>query len=94
MGELLLREPSWEYSSNCDEAIFGVQKASLNMFWGHSPYLTNIASDWLRAELSWDEEEEKEKKWTAVSLRKEFVYLLTCGRRSFVSVTQNKTVIS
>ena len=43
---------SWEYSSNCDEAIFGVQKASLNMFWEHPPYSTNIASDWLRAELS------------------------------------------
>ena len=41
-----------EYSSNCDEAIFGVQKASLSMFWEHSPYSTNIASDWLRAELS------------------------------------------
>ena len=34
------------------EAIFGVQKASLNMFWEHSPYSTIIASDWLRAELS------------------------------------------
>ena len=67
------------------------------MFWGHSPYSTNIASDWLRAELSWDEEEEekkeKKKKWTAVSLRKEFVYLLTCGRRSFVSGTQNEIVV-
>jgi len=29
-----------------------VQKASLNMFWEHSPYWTIIASDWLRAELS------------------------------------------
>ena len=34
------------------QAIFGVQKASLNMFWEHSPYSTIIASDWLRAELS------------------------------------------
>ena len=33
-------------------AIFGVQKASLNMFWEHSLYSTIIASDWLRAELS------------------------------------------
>ena len=32
LGELLLREPSWENSLKCDEAIFGVQKASLNMF--------------------------------------------------------------
>ena len=45
IGRTFLREPSWEYSSNCDEAIFGVQKALLNMFWEHSPYLTNIASD-------------------------------------------------
>ena len=51
-GRTFLREPSWEYLSNCDEAIFGVRKASLNMFWVHSPYSTNIASDWLRAELS------------------------------------------
>ena len=34
------------------ETIFGVRKASLNMFWEHSPYSTIIASDWLRAELS------------------------------------------
>ena len=34
------------------EAIFGVQKASLSMFWEHSPYSTIIASDGLRAELS------------------------------------------
>ena len=52
IGRTFLREPSWKYSSNCDEAIFGVQKASLNMFWEHSPYSTNITSDWLRAELS------------------------------------------
>ena len=42
---------------NCDEAIIGVQKASLNIFWEHSPYSTNIASDWLRAESSPVEEE-------------------------------------
>ena len=47
LSELLLREPSWEYSSNCDEAIFGVQKASLN-----------IAFDWLRAKSSPVDEEE------------------------------------
>ena len=44
-GRTFLREPSWKYSSNCDVAIFGVQKASLNMFWEHSPYSTNIASE-------------------------------------------------
>ena len=27
------------------EAIFGVQKASLNMFWEHLPYSTNTASE-------------------------------------------------
>ena len=31
LSELLLREYSSEYSSNCDKAIFGVQKALLNM---------------------------------------------------------------
>ena len=58
MGELLLREPSWEYSSNWDEAIFGVKKASLSMFWEYSPSSTNIASDWLQAESSPEDEEE------------------------------------
>ena len=59
----MLREYSWGYSSNCDEDILGVQKASLNMFWEYSAYLTNFASDWLRAESSpVDEEERKRKK--------------------------------
>ena len=61
MGEPLLREYSSEYSSNSDEAIFRVQKASLNIFWEHSPYSTIIASDGLRAELSVDEEKIKIK---------------------------------
>ena len=55
--ELLLREYSWGYSSNCDQDIFGNQKASLNMFWEYSPYSTNLASDWLRAESSAEDEE-------------------------------------
>ena len=38
--------------------MFWVQKASLNMFWEYSPYSTNIASDWLRAESSPVDEEE------------------------------------
>ena len=42
---------------NCDEAMFGVQKASLNMFWEYSPSLANLASDWLRAESSPVDEE-------------------------------------
>ena len=46
IGRMFVREPNW------DEAIFRVQKVSLNMFWEHSPYSTNIASVWLRAELS------------------------------------------
>ena len=57
MGELLLREPSSGYSLNCDEALFGVQKASLNMFWEYSPSSANLASDWLRAESSPVDEE-------------------------------------
>ena len=40
------------------EAIFGVQKASLNMFWVYSPSSANIASDWLRAKSSTVDEEE------------------------------------
>ena len=58
----MLREYSLEYSSNCDEAIFGVQKASFNMFWEYSPYSKNHASDCLRAESSPVDGEEKKKK--------------------------------
>ena len=54
----MLREYSSGYSSNRDEAIFGAQKASLNMFWEYSPSSANIASDWLRAESSPVNEEE------------------------------------
>ena len=54
----MLREPGWEYSSNCDEAIFAVLKASLNIFWEYSPSSANIASDWLRAKSSPVDEEE------------------------------------
>ena len=32
--------------------------------------------------------------WLSRSLRREFVYLLTCGRRSLVSGTQNEIVVS
>ena len=45
-----------------------------------------------------DEEEIKNKKWMTVSilhsLRRELTYLLTCGRRSLVSGTQNDIVVS
>ena len=46
------------YSSNRDEAIFGVRKVSQSMFWEHSPSSTNRVSDWLRAESSPVDEEE------------------------------------
>ena len=32
--------------------------------------------------------------WVLHSLRREFVYLLTCGRRSLVSRTHNEIVVS
>ena len=50
----MLHKSSSEYSSNCEEAMFRVQKASLNMFWEYSPH---IASDWLWAESSPVDEE-------------------------------------
>ena len=62
LGEHLLREYSSGYSSNCDEAISGVQKVSLNMIWEYSSYSTNLASDWLRAESSPVDEEERKKE--------------------------------
>ena len=50
------------YSTNCDEAMFGIQKASLNMFWEYSPSLTNLSSDWLRSEIECSPVDEQEKE--------------------------------
>ena len=60
---------------------------------------TNIASDWLRAELSCGWRRIKNKngwrcRWVLHSLPREFVYLLTCGRRNLISGTQNDIVVS
>ena len=53
---------------NCDEAIFGIQKASLNMFWEYSPSSANITSDWLRAKSSPVDEEEIKMDGVDISL--------------------------
>ena len=69
------------------------------MFWEYSPSSANIVSDWLRAKraLLWMRKKEN-TKWMTVSilhsLRREFTYLLTCGRRSLVSENQNDIVVS
>ena len=42
--------------------MFGVQKASLNTFWEYSPSSANVASDWLKAESSPMDEEERKLK--------------------------------
>ena len=56
----MLREPSLGYSSNYDEAMFGIQKASFNVFWKYSPTVSaNLASDWLKAENSTVDEDER-----------------------------------
>ena len=62
MDEPLLRKPSSWYSSNCDKAMFTVQKASLSMFWEYSPSSANLASDWPRADSSPVHEEERKRK--------------------------------
>jgi len=71
------------------------------MFWEYSPYSTNLASDWLRAESSpVDEEEIKIKMDDGVARCLTrfggifLFYLLTCGRSSLVSGTQNDIVVS
>ena len=89
----MLRENSSEYSSNCDEAIVGVQKASLNMFWEYLPYSTNLASDWLRSESSPVGEEERKRKWMTVSLG---TSLASDGICLFVDLleAQNEIVVS
>ena len=79
------------------EAIFGVQKASLNMFWEHSPSSTNLVSDWLRAERSPVDEEEIKIKIDDCVARFFTCFggnLLTCGRCRLVSETQNEIVVS
>ena len=59
LGELLLCEYSAGYLSNCD--THRVQKALLNMLGEYSPYLMNLAFDWLRVESSPVNEEEKKR---------------------------------
>ena len=51
IGQTLLHKSCSGYLSNCNEAMFRVQKASLNVFWEHSPSSANLASDWLWAKI-------------------------------------------
>ena len=93
----MLREPSAGYSANCNEAMFGIQKASFKLFREYSPSSANTASDWLRAKraLLWMRKKEK-YKWMTLSirhsLRRELTCLSPCERRSLVSGTQNDIV--
>ena len=60
--------------------MFGIQKASLSMFWEYSPSSANIASDWLRAKSSPVDEEEITITMDGVvdtSLVSEGIYLLS-----------------
>ena len=68
------------------------------MFWEYSPYLTNLASDWPRAESSPVDEEGK--KWMTVSLGTSLasegicLFVASVGRHSLVSGTQNDIAVS
>ena len=92
---MFLREASWKYSS---KLYSGSKKASLNMFWEHSPYWTIIASDWLRAELScgWRKNKDKNRMTVSVgsSLASEGICWLVGGAALIVSETQNEIVVS
>ena len=93
----MLREPNSGYSTNCDEAIFGVQKASLNMFWEYSPSSANIASDWLRAKRAflWMRKKKKMDDRVDTSLTSEEIDLFVdLSPTSLVSGTQNDIVVS
>ena len=57
LGKLSLRKHDSGSSTNCDEAVFGVQKTSLDMLWELFVELTNLASDWLKPDSSPMEEE-------------------------------------
>ena len=81
------------------EDIFGVQKASLIIFWEYSSYSTNLASDWLRVVCSPVDVEERNKIDDGIAMYFTrfggiLLLLLTCGRSSFVSGTQNDIVVS
>ena len=82
------------------QIVFGVQKASLNMFWEYSPSSTNLASDWLRVESSPVDQEERKRKMDDGVARYftrfggNIFYFLTCGRCTLVSGTQNDIVVS
>ena len=65
--------------------LFGVQKASLSMFWEYSPSSANIVSDWLRTKMTVSIHH---------SLRRNLTYLLTCRRLGLVSGIQNDIVVS
>ena len=89
----MLCKPSWKYSLDCDEGLVGVQKASLHMFWEHSPYLMNISSGWLISHV--DEEEIKMDDGVArffTHFGGIYFYLLTCVRHSLVLGIQNDPV--
>ena len=82
-----------EYSTNCDEAMFGIQRVSLNIFWEYSPSSANLGL-WLvesKESSPVDEEEITIKMDDGVhtSLSSEGTDILrTCGMRSLVSETQ------
>ena len=68
------------------------------MLWEYLPSSVNLASDWLRKKraLLWMRKKLK-LKWITVLilhlLQRELTYLLTCGRHSLVSGTQNDIVV-
>ena len=72
------------------------------MFWEYSPSSTNLVSDWLRAESSPVDEEERKRKmdddvaryFTRFGWIFLMFYLLTCGRRILVYGAQNDIVVS
>ena len=91
-GPTFLREPSWKYSSK-------LYSGSKNLRSTCSGNIRPIGRS--LPLIGWEQSspvnEEKTKiKMDEVlhSLRREFVHLLTCGRRSLVSETQNEIVVS
>ena len=83
IGQTFLREPRWEYSLNCDEAIFRVQKASLNMFWNIRPIRRTLPQiGWEQSSPVDEEEIIKMDDGVARFFTRFGGNLLTCGRCS------------
>ena len=102
LGQLLLSEPSSNFRRTATTLCPGFKKFRSSRSGNIRPVRQKTTTlpliDWEERELSCGWGRKKKKKWMTVSifhsLRRELTCLLTCGRRSPVSGTQNDIVVS